>query len=380
MVEIRLPDGAIFVMDMLRRNGYAAYAVGGCVRDSLRGEPYTDVDIATDALPGDTERALSPCCRVVRSGAKYGTVTAIRGGVAFEITTFRTEAGTSDARHPDKVEFVRDIVSDLCAGLMAWSPDSGLTDPFGGNADIKARVIRCVGDPETRFREDALRIMRAMRFASTLGFDVEPRTSDAVFSCAPLLREVSAERIYAELIRLAGGENARGVLTRYGEVIRVILPSADISRFAGGDTAARLASLFASGSDADAAMLSLKAPRAVRLRTVALARLASSALPESDADILIAAIDTDPELLKDAAVIAGRDDIAASVARLERKNAFITPATLVIRASELIDAGLPADASLKQSVKRLCRAVISGECRNSRDELIIYAKKAAGSH
>lgn len=185
----------------LRRAGHEACPVGGCVRDLLLGRAPGDWDIATSARP---EAVTALFERTVPTGLKHGTVTVLLGGMALEVTTFRGESGYSDGRHPDRVTFGVGLREDLARrdftiNAMALAPDGSVLDPFGGRADLARRLIRCVGEPERRFTEDALRMLRAVRFAAQLGFSLEARTAAALASCAPLLERVSGERIRAEL-------------------------------------------------------------------------------------------------------------------------------------------------------------------------------------
>lgn len=223
-----LPPAAAAAIVALENAGYEAYAVGGFVRDSLRGALPGDVDIASSAPP-EAVAALFSACRVVPTGIKHGTVTVVLGGEPLEITTFRAESAYSDLRHPDRVAFTGDILRDLArrdftVNAMAWSPSRGLIDPFGGESDIRRRVIRAVGDPAARFGEDALRVLRALRFASALGFSVAPDTAAALIPSAALLTAVSAERKRDELQKLLCGAAVRPVLAEYAGPLSAVLP------------------------------------------------------------------------------------------------------------------------------------------------------------
>lgn len=188
----------------LRLAGHQAHPVGGCVRDLLLGRVPGDWDITTSAPPEDTMALFR---RTVPTGLAHGTVTVLLGGMALEVTTFRREEGYADGRHPDAVTFDATLLQDLSRrdftiNAMALAPDGGLLDPFGGQADLKQRLVRCVGEPARRFSEDALRMLRAVRFAAQLGFSIEAETAAALRSHAPLLRRVSAERIRAEMEKI----------------------------------------------------------------------------------------------------------------------------------------------------------------------------------
>ncbi|MBO4418808.1 MAG: HD domain-containing protein [Oscillospiraceae bacterium] len=216
-------------LERLRAAGFPAFLVGGCVRDSLLGRTPGDWDITTAALPEQVE-AVFAGERIIETGLKHGTVTLLLGGLPLEITTFRTETGYSDHRHPDAVAFTPSLTEDLArrdftVNAMAWTPEGeGVVDPFGGQADLEKKVIRCVGDPEQRFREDALRILRALRFASQLDFVIDPATAAADYALRDSLELVSRERIAVELTKLLCGPAARRIITEYWEILAVPLP------------------------------------------------------------------------------------------------------------------------------------------------------------
>ena len=224
---MQLPKKVLFIISKLEEAGFSAYAVGGAVRDSIMGVPANDWDVTTSALPQEVEAVFSDF-KVIETGIRHGTVSVLLDGELFEITTFRTESGYSDHRHPDRVDFSNDIKDDLSrrdftVNAIAYSP-SGYVDVFGGRSDIDARIIRCVGDPEVRFSEDALRILRAMRFSAVLGFEIESETKRAMLRCKKLLKNVSAERIFVELKKLLCGKNAFTVLDECRDIIFEIIP------------------------------------------------------------------------------------------------------------------------------------------------------------
>ena len=227
-MPIDLPAHAQWVLEQLENAGFAAFAVGGCVRDSLLGRVPGDWDIATAARPEQVHAALAGVT-VLDTGLKHGTVTAVLGDARVEITTFRTEGPYSDHRRPDSVAFAATIGEDLSrrdftVNAMAFSPKTGLTDPFGGQKDLENRLLRAVGDPEKRFDEDALRILRGLRFAAKLGFSIEPATARAMLAQKELLGSLAAERVLAELLPLLCAPHAVPVLRQYRAVFAVILP------------------------------------------------------------------------------------------------------------------------------------------------------------
>lgn len=227
-MDIRLPRNAEFIISKLTAAGFEAYAVGGFVRDKIMGRAVSDIDITTSALPEETKKVFADYT-VIETGIKHGTVTLILDNVPYEVTTYRRESGYTDSRHPDSVTFVRDINIDLSrrdftVNSIAYSPIYGIVDPYGGIDDINNKIIRAVGDPYKRFEEDALRILRALRFSSVLGFEIEEQTSYAVSRLCGTLNKVSPERILTELKKLLCGINAENVLRKYIGCIESIIP------------------------------------------------------------------------------------------------------------------------------------------------------------
>ena len=225
---MQFPDYVLTALSRLHAAGFEAYVVGGCVRDALMGRTPGDYDVTTSALPEETA-AVFAGERVIKTGLRHGTVTVLLDGCPLEITTFRVDGAYSDARHPDAVSFTRSLREDLARrdftmNALAWSPQTALVDPFGGASDIRARVIRCVGDPGTRFREDALRILRCLRFAAVLGFSVEPATAAAARENRALLARISAERVSEELKKLVCGGSVRRVVLEETEVLGAVVP------------------------------------------------------------------------------------------------------------------------------------------------------------
>ena len=225
---IRLPHDAYRLLQTLRAAGHSAYVVGGCVRDSLLGRLPGDWDICTSARP-DEMKALFCSQRLILTGEKHGTVAVILHGKPYEMTTYRLDGSYRDHRHPDNVQFVDDLAADLARrdftiNAMAYHPVRGLVDPYEGQADLHHRIIRCVGNPTQRFQEDALRILRALRFASQLSFSLAIDTENALFEQAASLSYVAGERLSVELEGMLCGQSVRAVLLNYAEVLSVIIP------------------------------------------------------------------------------------------------------------------------------------------------------------
>ena len=227
-MKVSFPESVRWAIKRLNDAGYEAWAVGGCVRDSALGKEPHDWDMTTSALPEET-MAVFADYPVIETGIKHGTVTVVVDGEPLEITTYRVDGSYSDGRHPDGVSFTRSLEADMARrdftiNAMAAHPEKGIVDCFGGLEDLKNGVIRCVGDPERRFSEDALRILRAMRFSAVLGFPVEEKTAEALLKIRENLRHVAMERIFSELKRMLCGKDAGRILRQFPQVLWVFLP------------------------------------------------------------------------------------------------------------------------------------------------------------
>ncbi|MGI5894645.1 MAG: GNAT family N-acetyltransferase [Candidatus Merdivicinus sp.] len=227
-MEIQYPNFIRKALSQLNTAGYAAYVVGGCVRDSLLGRTVHDWDITTAATPEEMRKVFSGC-KILSTGEQHGTLTVMIDKIPLEVTTFRTEQGYTDGRHPDTVGYARKIEEDLSrrdftVNAMAAHPDLEVLDLFGGRKDLEKRQIRCVGDPDLRFSEDALRILRALRFASVLDFSIEPQTAAAIHRNCRNLQNISAERITSELTKLLCGKAVVRILQEYADIISFLIP------------------------------------------------------------------------------------------------------------------------------------------------------------
>lgn len=227
-LDIILPLPVARALSILEAHGYEAYTVGGCVRDSLLGRTPNDWDITTNATP-EQMKACFDDFRVIETGIQHGTLTVIVEGMQLEITTYRNDGEYLDNRHPVQVTFSKHIEDDLSrrdftVNAMAYHPQKGLVDLFSGRDDLTARVIRCVGDAKTRFEEDGLRILRAIRFASVLDFEIEENTAKAIHGCKHLLSGIAAERIREEFCKLICGRGAVRILRAYIDVVAVFIP------------------------------------------------------------------------------------------------------------------------------------------------------------
>ena len=287
-----LPSDTEYIIETLQKNGYEAYAVGGCVRDMLNGDTPHDFDITTSAEP---EAVISLFKKTVPTGIKHGTVTVIINGVPNEVTTYRTDGEYRDHRRPDSVIFVKSLREDLArrdftVNAMAYNKRDGLKDFFGGKQDIQNRILRAVGEPERRFYEDALRILRLFRFSSVLGFNIEENTLKAALEYAPTLKSVSAERIYSELLKTLCGKNPAalkpltdigglgflGVNTSPDYGILPLLGSADTKLFA---------FLYSGGADVTAALDFLRVPNKTKKAARDMLTLLNMPFPKTKPEI-----------------------------------------------------------------------------------------------
>ena len=266
---MKYPEYVKNCIEMLEVSGYAAYAVGGAVRDLMLGKEPSDWDITTNATPFQTLEVFKNL-RTIPTGIKHGTVTVLfestDGCRPIEITTFRIDGEYRDSRHPENVEFSRNLHDDLSrrdftVNAMAYNEKEGIVDDFGGKDDLKNRTIRAVGNPEKRFTEDALRILRAFRFASQLNFEIEQKTLEATSTCAPLLKNIARERIGAEFKKLLAcdgvGYSLRNMVENgvWSELLTIPSPNleviSEISKLKSGNFATRLAALIANCNDAE---------------------------------------------------------------------------------------------------------------------------------
>lgn len=265
-MKINLDSTTEYILSSLEKEGFSAYVVGGSLRDMLLGLPTHDTDITTSATPLQVKEVFSSM-PVIETGIQHGTVTLVLKHIPYEITTMRTEGIYSDNRRPDSVSFTNSIEEDLqrrdfTINALAYSPKSGLIDLFDGLNDLQNKVLKAVGNPVKRFSEDALRILRGLRFLSVLGFSIDPNTKSALLECSPLLKNISVERIYSELLRTLAGENADSVLREFLPIFELILPEMflpekDITILP--TPVFRLASLFRSVADVRKCLHRLKA-------------------------------------------------------------------------------------------------------------------------
>ena len=394
MDKMPLDKGATLIIDRFRSAGFEANVVGGAVRNHILGIPLSDIDIAASALPTETVTLFSDH-RVIETGIKHGTVTILADGSSYEVTTYRTDGDYLDNRHPESVSFTRSLSEDLArrdftVNAMAYNPYDGITDLFGGVADINARLIRAVGDPETRFREDALRILRALRFASVLGFDIEGNTATAIRKTAPLLDNVSRERVYVEWVKLVGGDGAYDILSAYPDVITVAIPQLsditlpDKERFLTQPAAVRtLALFFASCTDPvssfDAAMTKLHTDTKTRKNGIAALEIVENynlSLQNGVHNAIYRhGIDATRLAIGLAYTVGKLDGAEYTAAMSALETAPITTLSdLAVGGGDMIALGIKGK-EIGLMLDRLALAVINGVCENERTVLTNYAKE-----
>lgn len=391
MKPIVLSPGAAFAIDRLESRGFDGYAVGGCVRDSLLGSSPHDWDLTTNATPPEIVAAF-PDCRVIETGIQHGTVTVLYEKEPLEITTFRKDGAYADNRHPTAVTFSKTVEEDLSrrdftVNAMAYHPKKGLVDLFCGQADLQNGVIRCVGDAKTRFYEDGLRILRAVRFASVLGFVLEAETARAVTDCAHLLDGIAKERIREEWSKLLLGKTPATILQDYPEVFARILPEiCPINRQTLGFLAAapldlpvRLSLLFDLPENAKKALLRLRYDNETQEKVIALVELQRGKLDLSEVGLRRLLRNYPAPTVGSLLCVLeckGQDVCAAKSALqtvLSRGDCTSLQA-LAITGNDLIALGIPAGKQIGALLEALLDRVIDGSLPNEKAALLEAAK------
>lgn len=404
-MTIRMDEGAAELLDTLHRAGYAAYVVGGCVRDSLLGLTPHDWDLCTSALPQQVME-LFGAQRCIPTGLQHGTVTVKQSGALYEITTFRTEGTYTDGRHPDEVHFVPDVREDLARrdltiNAMAYNEKEGLVDPFGGQTDLQSGILRAVGVPHQRFTEDALRILRLYRFAARFGFAIDPPTAQAAQELCAHLDCVSVERIEEELAKLLSAPAPAAYLDE--KILGVVLPELSPEALAAakpvvdacpaGEQAlpVRLAALLLSlGEDGTRRTLRrLRCSNACIEETAVLVREAVSGVPVSlniyARRLLgkynlctvqrLAALGTalQPERAADFAALS---ELAE---QLDADGVCCRVSQLAVNGRDLMAAGVPAGPGIRKVLEALLDGVIREEYPNERQALLAAVQQLAAS-
>ncbi len=389
-MRFALPAPVSEALDRLTAAGYEAYLVGGCVRDDALGAPPHDYDIASSATPEEAHGVFRGY-RLIDTGIRHGTVTVLIAGEPIEITTFRRDGAYTDGRRPDSVAFSRALGDDLSrrdftVNAMAWGQTDGLVDPFGGQKDLRDRLIRCVGDPRERFAEDALRILRAVRFASKLGFTIEKETRDAMLALKGRLSLVSRERVFAEMTGILMGQYAARAMEDERDILFAALPTLDAAPWARAlamtpraplDESARWAALLAPYGEKSAgeAARDLKMSGALSSRVVTAARWLDRPLAAETVQYAMTMIDGEAlSFLLDLKLADGADARAVEALQAEMRrvadgNECVSLAQLAVRGGDLKKLGY-AGAAIGDTLNALLREVALRRLPNERDALL----------
>ena len=402
-MKLAVPAEVNEALERLRSRGYEANPVGGCIRDSMLGLHPEDWDICTSARPEETAACFSDC-RILPTGIRHGTVTVLWGRRSLEITTYRKDGAYSDHRRPDEVSFVSDLQEDLArrdftVNAMALSPQGEVLDPFGGMEDLKSGLLRCVGEPETRFREDALRILRLVRFASRLGFRPEEKTLAAAVRCRDLLPALAGERVLREICLYLEGMEAGKCFPWAQPILESVMP--ELLDLEGEKEAIRLDRLpptpalrlglllrSPSGERAKA-LHRLKSAKALETRVRALAAGAWSPPPENSASLGLVLGRTGETVFRDLLLLwhaleaAPEDRLAELQRELESRLQMgfcFSPGDLEVTGNDLLALGY-SGVSLGDALRSLLEEVQTGALPNEKAVLLAAAekKKTAGS-
>lgn len=405
-ISFPLDPGAAALLTRLHAAGHAAYAVGGCVRDSLLGQTPHDWDLCTSATPEQVLELFGET-HCIPTGLQHGTVTVKHGGELYEITTFRTEGAYSDGRHPDHVAFVPDVKEDLARrdftiNAMAYNAEEGLIDPFGGQNDLAVGIVRAVGEPQRRFEEDALRILRLYRFAARFRFAIDPATGQAARALCRHLDCVSEERIAEELSRLLAAPAPGAYLE--AEVLGVIFPELDAAELPESrrildalepgmeHVPVRLAALLCPLGEAGAraALKRLKCSNALTGMVATLVREAATGMPGAALTLTakrflsrydLATI-TDLTALCSAQHPEQAEAFVAlqqEAARLVETNACCRINQLVVNGRDLMDVGIRPGPGLRRVLDALLEQVLTGQLPNEKAALLAAAAQVAAS-
>ncbi|MBE6695288.1 MAG: CCA tRNA nucleotidyltransferase [Ruminococcaceae bacterium] len=391
--KIELPKYIKSLIDLLNSKGYEAYAVGGCVRDCVMGRLPNDFDMTTNATP---DEMLTVFCeyKVIETGLKHGTLTVISENIPVEITTYRVDGEYHDSRHPDKVYFTRNLKDDVSrrdftVNAMAYNDKTGIVDFYGGIDDIKKKLIMAVGDADKRFKEDALRIIRALRFASVLGFDIEEKTAFAASENAELLKNISAERINVELKKLLLGKNAIKILKEHSDILAFVSPemfSSCTEKLKKLSTAPDDVNVFfaflltdSTEKEANEALSRLKFSNAERKEITELLSLQKKDIPKNKIEMKFFISETYIELIPKyfmllSALGKGTSSAEKYYAEIRDNKECVYISDLKVNGNDLSKTGISKGEKIGQALKFLLRAVISGEVENKKEELLEFAK------
>ena len=391
-----IPDYCRFPMSLIEAKGYEIYIVGGAVRDLLLGQLPHDFDAATSADPDTVlsimKEAGIPC--INGNGLRHGTVTVLYAHHPFEITTFRTDGSYSDSRHPDRVTFTSSIDEDcrrrdFTINAMYLDKDGNVKDPSGGSADLSSGIIRAVGDPEKRFSEDALRILRGIRFASCLGFTIDPDTAEAMRESAYLLKEISSERILSEITPVILSSGVHRILEEYSDILFEVIPelqgrTGSFRLFDGLDAADEITGFAVllyglSGKDAGAVSQRLKFPTALKNGVLTILESRDIPLPEDTEGVRklrLRYAREDLMRILDIRKAAGEDTsfIREEIRHCEENGIPSSLRELAVGGDDLLSLGVLPGKEVGDILHWLLMSVIEGKTHNDKQELLRFTE------
>ena len=400
---IKIPNYVEKILNRLDNLGFEAYVVGGCVRDSFRGVEPLDWDVCTSAKPEQVIDIFKGFLPVIPTGIKHGTVTVLSENTPVEVTTYRTDGEYLNSRHPEKVRFISSVTEDLArrdftVNAMAYHPQKGLVDPFGGRYDIQNKIIRCVGEPQKRFNEDALRILRAIRFSAVCEFKIDGNTADAIHRQCGLLNNISAERVLSEIKKLLRAEMPSETLIEYRDIFGIfMIDMSDLTYIKMTDILPnnvnlRLSAILGNLSDNELKLFlnKLKVPNKLKYKVKCILENKAFPIPEtkSDAKRMLRqfGIENSVDILtfmQAKATVAGREASSLITAKeyideIIRKDECFSVKGLDICGSDLIDIGIKKGTEIGRILDSVLELVIDEKTVNRKSELIKAAKDIYG--
>lgn len=393
--KIEIPEYVNAVLNNLEVCGFEAFVVGGCVRDCLMGKTPYDWDICTNATPEQTMAAFENQMPVIPTGIKHGTVTIVSDGKPIEVTVYRTDSGYDDFRHPSEIKFIKDIRGDLSrrdftVNAMAYNHKKGIIDLFDGQKDLKNGILRCVGTANLRFGEDALRIMRALRFAAVCSLNIEDETAKAIHENKGLLKCIAVERIYTELKKLLTAEKPSKILIEYRDVFEEIIPEAfaaenfDENLFKAidklkADSGLRFTAILYSLENPREILARLKTDKEIRSRICSVNQMAEEEAPLSKCDVKRIMHKWGKDAAFDWFLINEKikndnrySDAIKYAEEILMNNECFELSSLAVNGSDLIELGITSGHEIGEKLKLLLTAVIDGKEENKKNSLLAY--------
>ena len=396
-MEFIVPEAVKQAMEIMKENGYESFIVGGSVRDFLMGKTPSDFDITTNATPEETKKCFSEF-KVIETGIKHGTVTVLINHEPIEITTYRIDGKYTDNRHPESVEFTVNLEDDLSrrdftVNALAYDGEKRIVDLFFGKEDLKNRIIRCVGEPDKRFSEDGLRILRALRFSSVLDFSIEKETEESIRRNKNLLKNISKERILTEISKLLCGINAKDVLLNFREVFEGLIP--EVEKFTDYEKNVvalskvaplkeiRFSAFFSECKNPEKVLKALKSDNKTINKVKALTSGLKTEISDDKISIkkMLVTRDIDELLLVlELKRAFGEDEekcerIKKIIKEIEKNRECVKISELLITGTDIIELGEKKGKRVGEILTILLNNVIEGKIKNNREELILSARE-----